>query len=98
MAYSFTVQDNKVLFSNDEVKNIVLFEFEFVTDAPKVCRLLRKAVKQVRDVNRLIDTSDVSQIKSYQDDMGEQVSFRVRFNNPFDLYNDIVIHTTVREW
>jgi len=98
MAYSFTVQDNKVLFSNDEVKNIVLFEFEFVTDAPKVCRLLRKAVKQVRDVNRLIDTSDVSLIKSYQDDMEEQVSFRVRFCNPVDVYKDIVVRATVREW
>ena len=39
MAYSFTVKDKKVLFSNEAVKNLELFELEFVTDAPKLCRL-----------------------------------------------------------
>lgn len=42
MAYEFDVKNKKVLFSNNVIRNFELFELEFITDAPKLCRLLER--------------------------------------------------------
>ena len=98
MAYSFTVEDKKVLFNNDAVKNLELFELEFVTDAPKLCRLVRREAKYVHDPLRFVDTAGGDHIKSSMDTVGEPANFRIRFINPYDLANDVTIHVTVKEW
>lgn len=56
MTYDFNIKDKKVLFSNDIVKNLELFELEFITDAPKLCRLLRKELKDIHDPFGIIHT------------------------------------------
>lgn len=98
MAYSFTVKDKKVLFSNEAVKNLELFELEFVTDAPKLCRLLRKEANHLHDPWRLADTVGADCIRCSMDGTEEPVNFRIRFMNPYNQENDVTIHATVKEW
>ena len=98
MAYSFTVKDKKVLFHNDAVKNLELFELEFVSDAPKLCRLLRKESKLIYDPLRLADSSKAEQIRCSRDGEDEPVNFRVRFKNPHDQELDLTIHATIEKW
>lgn len=98
MAYSFTVKDKKVLFSNDAVKELELFELEFITDAPQLCRMLRREAKYVHDPLRFMDTAGCNQIKASVDGVDEPAIFRIRFVNPYDLANDVTIHVTVKEW
>jgi len=99
MAYNYSVKDKKVIFSNDKVKNMELFELEFVTDAPKVCRLLRKETKNVKDPMRLIDTSEKENIKCSQSIQNDQEStFSLRFLQPYNMVNDVSVIVNVRGW
>ncbi|MCD8501665.1 MAG: hypothetical protein LRY71_08315 [Bacillaceae bacterium] len=79
MAYEINVQDKKIIFSNDKVKNLELFQLEFITDAPKLCRLLRKELKDIHDPTGLINTSKKEHIKTFFDGLEAPTSFRIRF-------------------
>ena len=96
MAYTFNVKNNKVLFSNDVLTDILLFELEFITDAPKLCRKLREETKKIRDISRLIHTAE--KIRTSFDGLEAPTDFRVRFCNPYNIEHDISIHIAIKEW
>lgn len=98
MAYSFTVEEKKVLFSNDTVTNLELFELEFISDAPKLCRLLRKEALQLQDPGRLADTVGADKIRCSRDGTDAPANFRVRFLNQYEPIFDVTIHVAVKEW
>lgn len=98
MAYKFSVKDNKVLFSNNAVENLEIFELEFITDAPKLCRLLRREAAKIDDSQHLMDTNSEDMIKSRNMGLNEPATFILRFRNPYNIVNELTIHVTVREW
>lgn len=98
MAYEFNVKDRKVLFTNDIVKNLELFELEFITDAPKLCRLLRKEIKEIHDPFGLIHNANEEQIKVAFDRLEAPANFRVRFCYPYSPGYDVAIQVSIKEW
>lgn len=98
MAYEFNVKDKKVLFSNEVVKNLELFELEFITDAPKLYRLFRKEIKDIYDPFGIIHTSNKEQIRTYCDSLEAPSNFRISFCNPYSPENSVDIQVTVQEW
>ena len=91
MAYEFDVKNKKILFSNNVIRNFELFELEFITDAPKLCRAIRKEVEKVNDPERVISNCDKEYIKA-------STNFRVRFCNKYNPENAIAIQVTINEW
>ena len=98
MAYSFTVQDKKVLFSNDEVKELVLYELEFITDAPVLCRKLREEAKKQSDPLRLMHRAKKDEIRRSVDQLEAPAFFNLRFCCPEDFERDLALQITIKTW
>ena len=98
MAYSFTVQDKKVLFSNDEVKELVLYELEFITDAPVLCRKLREEAKKQSDPLRLMHKAKKDEIRRFVDQLEAPAFFNLRFCCPEDFERDLALQITIKTW
>jgi hypothetical protein len=98
MTYEFNVKDNNVLFSNDVVKDLKVFQLEFVTDAPKLCRLLRKEINDIYDPFGIIHSATDKQIRTYFDGFDTPTNFRIRFSHPFTPANDVALQVTIKEW
>lgn len=98
MAYEFNVKNKKVIFSNDVVKDLELFELEFITDAPKLCRKFREEIKRVHDPFRKIHTANKKQIKFSYDTLDAPSNFRLRFCHPYNPAEDIAVQVTIKEW
>lgn len=98
MGFAFNVKDKYVLFSNDAVKDLPLFKLEFITDAPKLCRLLRKEAKNTHDPQRLIHIAKKEEIKASFNQLEEPAHFWIRFDNPYNRTQDLTVHVTIHEW
>lgn len=98
MAYAFSVKNNQVLFSNDVVKDLVLYELEFVTDAPKLCRRLREQAKKTLDHEQLMHRSPREKIRFSFDGLEAPTDFRLRFNHPLYFDHSVEIEVAVKEW
>ena len=98
MAYSFTVKDNQVLFSNDEVKELVLYELEFITDAPVLCRKLREEAKKQSDPLRLMHRAKKDEIRRSVDQLEVPATFTLRFRCLEDFDRDLSLQIIIRAW
>ena len=97
MVYEFDVKNKKVIFNNNVVRNFELFELEFITDAPKLCRAIRKEVEKVNDPERVISNCDKEYIKASFDKLDAPTNFRVRFCNKYNPENAVDIQITINE-
>lgn len=98
MGYRVDVKEKAVLFSNDTVKNLVLFELEFITDAPVLCRALRKSMATINDPAQLLVYSDKKHIKTSCSGLEAPTEFRVRFDSDACFTNSVCINVTIKEW